>query len=121
MLTQTGSKLTGAKIKFKDKAEEEIFKTVAIAQVGKYNSFETSFTLNPRDAVEVTLYYDLPATTTLSADSMAYTLYWQKQPGTQDDNFEFIFGSPFGLQSNVDKLSGVLSKDQSISVTLKPL
>lgn len=121
VLTQTGSKITGAKIKYLNKEEQDIFKDIIISKVGGYNSFEYGFTLNPKESVDLYISYDLPATLTLSKDKLGYELYWQKQPGTENDKFNFVFTPPFGLKAAPSSFEGMLNLDQEISVSLEPM
>ncbi len=124
VLTQSGSKLTGAKLSNKTLAtEEDIYKSVLIDKVGDYTSFESSFTLKPKETVELTFMYDLPQTLSITTTNKNYELYWQKQPGTQDDNYNIVFDYPFGMtvedifpkiehDSEVIKDAGVLNTDK---------
>ena len=96
VLTQDGSKLTGAKIIFSEKEEEDVFDKVLTSKVGKYTSFETNFQLPPKSSVRLVLNYDLPVNLSLSKDAGLYSLIWQKQAGTSDDKFSFKFTHPFG-------------------------
>jgi nucleoside-diphosphate-sugar epimerase len=121
VLTQNGSKITSAKIKYVNKEEQDIFKDVIISKAGNYNSFEYGFTLNPKESVELSISYDLPTTLTLSKDKLGYNLYWQKQPGTDNDKFNFVFTPPFGLKAVPSAFEGTLNQDQEISVSLEPL
>lgn len=96
VITQNGSKLTGAKI-VRDSESEDIFKNVIISKEGLYNTFELGFTLEPAKNLRVVLNYDLPQNLSATKDSKNYTLLWQKQPGTDGDQFVFIFNPPFGM------------------------
>ena len=49
----------------------------------------------------LTISYDLPESLTLTKDFQEYGLYWQKQAGTHDDSYEFIFNKPFGTEYEV--------------------
>jgi hypothetical protein len=120
ILTQSGSKLMGATIKYDGNPEIDIFKEIVITKIGNYNSFETSFTLNPREVLTLTFYYDLPQNLSLAPDNQKYGLYWQKQPGTEGDRINFAFNAPLGLKADVSKFEQVLNTDQIISVSLSP-
>ncbi|HOA18587.1 MAG TPA: NAD-dependent epimerase/dehydratase family protein [bacterium] len=128
VLTQEGSKLTGARIINGSGEEVDIFKDIIISQEGKYNSFETSFILNPQESVKIIIEYDLPQTLSITEDNKYYELYWQKQPGTNEDEFSFIFNLPFGMtpmqyspiltnENNVLKKSGFLNTDLNYFIT----
>lgn len=102
VLTQSGSKLTGAKLIY-SKADgttqtTDLFDKMIISKEEPYNSFETSFRLEPKDTVELDIGYDLPANASINTDEKDYKLYWQKQPGTQDDAIKFKFIQPFGFK-----------------------
>lgn len=107
VLTQDGSKLTGASINQNESFEEDIFEDVVISKVGNYNSFETSFVLEPSSKTILTLYYDLPEYLSVTKESTDYNLVWQKQPGTNDDGFTYSFKPPFGME--FDEVSGKVS------------
>lgn len=121
VLTQSGSKLTGAKIKLDGKEAVDLFKEIVIAKVGNYNSFETSFVLNPKEVAEVTFYYDLPQNLSLSAENQKYNLYWQKQPGTEGDKINFGFTAPTGLKAAISPFENVLNTDQKLFVSFTSL
>jgi len=97
-LTQKGSKLTGAIITYDQTIEEDIFEDVIISRVEPYTSFETSFTVNPSNQVELILYYDLPIEMSLTKENSNYSLVWQKQAGTHDDKYSYDFSIPFGME-----------------------
>lgn len=129
VLVQAGSKLTGAKIINKQTGvETDVFEDAVIDQVGKYTSFETSFIIQPKESVDVVIEYDLPEGLSLNDSNMLYTLVWQKQSGTVDDAFEFVFDYPFGMKiqslqpqmtANDDIIStkGVLNVDQRFNTS----
>lgn len=97
VLTQNGSKLTGARF-IRDGEEEDIFNNVVITKEGLYNSFEFGFTLEPTKSIKVILSYDLPQNLSATKENKDYDLLWQKQPGTEGDQYSFIFNPPFGMQ-----------------------
>lgn len=130
VLTQNGSKLTGAKIIKDDNTEEDIFKKVAISKEGKYNSFELGFTLDPAKSLRVVLSYDLPQNMSISKETVDYNLYWQKQPGTEGDSYSMVFYPPFGmlvksfsdnfkLENNSVRSDGVMQTDSSYFIKLQ--
>jgi len=130
VLTQDGSKLTGAKVINGNSPEEDIFKKVVISKEGKYNSFETSFVLKPKTTLKLTLSYDLPQNLSLIKDYKEYSLYWQKEPGTENDQVEFSFSPPFGmsidkqdpsLQAEGEKIkyNGILNTDKNFYIELR--
>lgn len=129
-ITQSGSKLTGAKISYNDAAESDIFKEIIISKEGVYNSFETSFKINPGENVRLTLSYDLPANLSITKDQNQYSLLWQKQAGTGSDDYTFSFSPPFGTMVEAKSSSltendtaleskGVFQKDLKFFVLLK--
>lgn len=130
VLVQDGSKLTGAKIIFNNGTEEDIFEKVITSKVGRYTSFESSFKLPPREFVRLVFNYDLPTRLSITKDNNFYSLLWQKQSGTNRDNFSFTFNPPFGLTldsssknleyvNNSLKSTGILSKDLEYNINLK--
>jgi UDP-glucuronate decarboxylase len=119
ILTQNGSKLTGAVVSIGEESEDR-FEEVVVSKVGNYNSFETPFVLEPGEVAELVFTYDLPASLSVTKDTRGYDLYWQKQPGTHGDNFSFKFNPPFGMISDITELSGLMDQDKDIYVMLKP-
>jgi nucleoside-diphosphate-sugar epimerase len=130
VLTQNGSKLTGAKFVYENGEESDVFEDIVVTNIGKYTSFETSFVLDPQSIIRLVLSYDLPEKLSITKDQGAYSLFWQKQAGTSGDEFNFIFNPPFGsvVESKSDSLeyfegsfrdSGVLSKNLDYTILLK--
>lgn len=130
VLTKKGVKLTGAKVIYDLTLEEDIFEEVVISEVGMYNSFETSFVLEPSSNIKVVLYYDLPQELSLTKENSSYSIVWQKQPGTHDDRYEFSMIPPFGMEfvdtsdnirytDEVYISSGKLNKDFEAYINLK--
>lgn len=130
VLTQKGTKLTGAELKRNDNFEKDLIEEITIEQAGEYTSFGTNFTVNPQEKVTLVLKYDLPESLSLSKEFKDYKLYWQKQPGTQDYSYNVLFNSPFGL--NIDftqppaetyegrvEYKGTLNTDQEFAIKLK--
>jgi len=119
ILTQEGSKLTGARILYPDR-EEDIFGNMIITKAGKYNSFETPVLIEPQKRVQLKVTYDLPIGLSINANNMNYSLFWQKQPGTQDDKFSFKFEPPFGLETGQSSFDGTLTGDKQFNIALDP-
>ena len=130
VLVQDGSKLTGGKIINNAGGEIDIFEDLVVSKVGDYTSFETNFKLLPKESIRLVISYDLPQNVSVAKGSSSYTLYWQKQPGTSNDGYSFIFNPPFGsvienfsdnlqIDGNSIKSSGILSKDLEYSISLK--
>ncbi len=130
VITRVGSRLTGATIKFGDGTEVKIFDKVTTENSEQSTVFATSFVLPPSSIAIVTLLYDLPVGLSFTRDFKEYSLYWQKQPGTQDDGYYFSFDIPFGfkplraskmltLNSDRFKVAGALNEDQSVYVKLQ--
>jgi hypothetical protein len=112
VITQKGSKLTGAKIIYED-VEEDIFEDVVISEIGKYNSFGTSFKIGPKESARVVFSYDLPTELSITKDSGLYSLIWQKQSGTSGDAYNYFFNPPFGsvlsyMSNNLEYVDGVV-------------
>lgn len=128
VLTQRGTKLTGATVKQLG-TEKDIFKDIVTTVEGKYTAFATDFTLESQDSIELVLNYDLPTQLALTKDMRTYNLYWQKQPGTRGDTIKFEFQPPFGLdvatatpemKLNGDAtLEGLLNIDKEIYLELR--
>ena len=115
VLTQTGSKLTGAKLIY-TKADgtsqtTDIPEKMVVAKTGNYNSFETDFKLEPKDTIILKVEYDVPTNLSLTTDNKYYSFYWQKQPGTQDDNISFSFAPPLGLKITQTNLNETYTND----------
>lgn len=115
VLTHAGSKLTGTKLTY-TKADgtsqtTDILEKMLIAKIDDYNSFETSFKLEPKDTVILKVEYDVPTNLSLTADNKYYSLYWQKQPGTQDDGISFSFSPPLGLKIAQTNINGTYTGD----------
>ena len=130
VLSQAGSKLTGAKIAYDSGQEQDIFKDIVISKEGKYNSFETSFKIDPKGSARVVISYDLPVNLSITKESLKYGLVWQKQPGTNGDAYYFVFNPPFGTAVQVKsdnltltegslKASGIFQKDLGFYILLK--
>jgi nucleoside-diphosphate-sugar epimerase len=130
VLTQNGTKLTGAKIVRDAQTEEDVFKNVVIAKEGQYNSFELAFTLEPAKKIRVVISYDLPQELSVTKESGDYNLLWQKQPGTNGDQYSFVFNPPFGmlvqnysenlkLENNTIKSEGTIQTNSDYFIKLQ--
>jgi len=130
VLTPGDTKITGAKIVYADGTQADIFEKIIIAKESGLNSFETSFALEPSKIVKLLIAYDLSTNSTITASNKKYQLFWQKQPGTQNDKITFSFSSPFGTKiaesspqtqftQNVYKYEGVLNTDLQVNVMLE--
>ncbi len=133
IITQSGSKLTGARIIYEDpngiRLEDTILDNVKVSKVGNYDSFETSFVLEPKHKIKLVLTYDLPPGLSLSNDKKEYRLVWQKQPGTGADPIIFGFDAPFGMEirggqdgatgNGFVRLEEVLEKTKTFNVVLR--
>ena len=129
VIVQNGSKLTGAKLIFDNNNETDIFKEVIVSREGNYTVFETAFKLETGKSARIIFSYDLPQNLSIAGVNKNYNLYWQKQAGTDGDEYQFVFNPPFGMHilstsSNllVDKdvvyTSGVLKEDAEYSLAL---
>ncbi len=98
VLTPKGTKITSAKITFSDGTEEDIFSEVLEEEGNVFKSYAMGFVLQPKQQAVVKLGYDLPESMLLTKDKQDYKLYWQKQPGTNNDNVKFKFNAPFGIR-----------------------
>ncbi|HAZ29446.1 TPA: hypothetical protein DCY43_01670 [candidate division WWE3 bacterium] len=144
VLVQAGSKLTGAYVFTNETAPTEaqaadimgaadgidVFDKVVIAKVGKYVSLEYPVVVNPKQKVKVLITYDLPVELATAKGSNNYSLVWQKQPGTQNDNVRFMFIPPFGttiakhapegsVLDNIYEYKGMLNEDLRVAITYK--
>jgi len=130
VLTQNGSKLTDAKIILNGGEEQNILNEVVIAKEGNYNSFETSFKIDPKETARIVFSYDLPLNLSITKEYKKYGLLWQKQPGTSGDEYFFVFNPPFGTTAEVKsdnlnllesslKANGVIEKDLGFYILLK--
>lgn len=130
VLVQKGAKLTGATLTYDQTLEEDIFENIIISEVSPYTSFETSFKLEPQSQAKLTIYYDLPQNLSITKENNTYSLYWQKQAGTHDDDFLYSFDVPFGmkyvsgnsfLEVSEDKIgtTGKFNKDIEVNINLE--
>jgi len=113
VLTQDGSKLTGAKFIYADNTSLDITDRIGVAKEGKYTSFETTFKLEPKQYLTLVLSYDLPPALSITKDMKTYSLLWQKQPGTTDDEYVFRLNTPFGM-SIVERSSNLIQNATSV-------
>ena len=91
VLTQTGAKLTGARVVDQTGKETSIFNGVLIGTEGPYQTFETSVSIEPLESKKVVLEYDLAENLKIIKNKNTnYSLLWQKQSGeTNKAQFEF--------------------------------
>lgn len=98
VLVQKGSKLTGAEFIKADGTSEDIFAKVDVREYIGREVFSYGIEVNPKEAVSLVLKYDLPESSIISKENSNYSLYVQKQPGTDAIPFNFIFNPPFGTE-----------------------
>jgi hypothetical protein len=101
VITQKGTKLTDAKILDSDGKEINIFKEVVINEVAGLPSYETAFKLEPSKNITLKFMYDLPESMIITMQNKKYTLLWQRQAGTPDNEISFTFKAPFGVKPEV--------------------
>lgn len=91
VLTQTGSKLTAARIIDQTGKETGIFNSILLGTEGPYQTFETSLTIEPLETKKLILEYDLPDSIKIDKNkNTSYSLIWQKQSGEKNKaQFEF--------------------------------
>ncbi|NQS88914.1 hypothetical protein HQ584_03890 [Patescibacteria group bacterium] len=126
-----GARLTGATKSLENALPENIFEQAISYDEGNYTVFAASFVLEPQENLRLSLTYDLPDKLLFSKEVKDYSLYWQKQPGTQDDVFRFYFRGPFGTEittyspsdmfkeKNMASFEGFLNTDTEMSLILK--
>lgn len=96
VITQKGTKLTGAKIVI-DGKEENIFSNIKTSSEGVYQTFEGNLEVEPQKTVILVVEYDLPTNLSIvKNNNTKYSLYWQKQSG-ENNEIEFIFNPPYGF------------------------
>lgn len=79
-------------------AETDITKQVIVEKEAGKRTFETAFILNPQEKASIVFNYTLPASISLNKGENIYSLYWQKQPGTEGMPINVEFEEPFGKQ-----------------------
>ena len=99
VVVPNGAKLTGAYYILNEALAEDVNKNIEVGELGLYSYFGYSFTLNPQEKGRLFIKYDLPKEVSISNDAKTYSLYWQKESGTQGDTIEFKFNPPFGMNS----------------------
>ena len=126
-----GARLTSATQSFNNGRPQNITGGVVSYNEEEYTVFAKSFVLRPQQELRLTLDYDLPDNVSFTKESKDYSLYWQKQPGTQGDIFRFDFKGPFGTDvatytpqdivktKNMATLEGLLNADKQINLILK--
>lgn len=130
MLSKKGSKLTGAKITFGDDAFKDVFDEIIVNDLGLYKTFELGFELQPSQSANLLFEYDLPTELSINKETSKYSLYWQKQPGTDEDKIKFKMNSPFGVSiisakpkmeigDNTADFEGILNYDMLIELGLR--
>ncbi|HBY10263.1 hypothetical protein A2274_03465 [candidate division WWE3 bacterium RIFOXYA12_FULL_43_11] len=119
VLVQKGSKLTGAE--FVDAAGNtvDVFKDVGVGQPNGYDIFSYDLVVNPKETVSLVIKYDLPESLNVTKDKSTYSLYVQKQPGTDADPFSFTFNAPFGTEiikasKDLDILDNAITKTSGL-------
>ncbi|HBT66356.1 TPA: hypothetical protein DEA81_01355 [candidate division WWE3 bacterium] len=98
VLTQTGSKLTGAEFIDAAGTTLDVFKDIKVGAPNGYDVFSYDLIVNPKETVSLVLKYDLSESLNVTKDMSSYALYVQKQPGTDADPFSFTFNAPFGTE-----------------------
>ncbi len=130
VLSQRGSKLTGAKLIIDGGNPVDVFDSVVVSKSGRYNTFEFAFILDPQKTAVLNFEYDLSPDLSITKESSDYSLVWQKQPGTANDKVKFTFNSPFGtaitgttpamtVGANTAELSRELTTDLKLQVQLR--
>ena len=132
VLVQKGSKITNASITYNNSNPVSILDKIVVATLDPYDSFEYFFTLNPSDNASISIEYDLPVSLSLNKSFKEYGLFWQKQPGTQEDTVSFEFAQPFGMEvtstdtnflnkdiSTNNKFSDILNIDKKLFINLR--
>lgn len=74
----------------------DLFETAVLNQEGRYDAFGFYVNVQPMETVTLVVEYDLPKELNVAKSTKDYKLFWQKQPGTQGENFSFKFQAPFG-------------------------
>lgn len=164
VITQQGTKLTGALLTIYDKqgrvikletaetigpktltqitAEEsesmftksttnpaDIMSKAVIEKHGTYTSYGFFINVSPQQTAKLAITYDLGQQFKQTKQNNEYNLYWQKQPGTTQDQITFKLVAPFGksiLDASTQKpygnqfyTAGILHKDTKINLILK--
>ena len=76
----------------------DVFKDIGVGRPNGYDVFSYDIVVNPKEAVSLVLKYDLAENLNVTKDKSSYSLYVQKQPGTDADPFNFTFVPPFGTE-----------------------
>jgi len=119
VLTPVNTKLTGASI-VGEEEEIDIFSEIKTVVRGAYKVYGYSFELQPSSLISIKLEYDLPSELSITRDSSDYLFYWQKQPGTHDDDYSFEFFPPFGIEADSDtRFSGKLNTDKHFFIKMR--
>ena len=122
VLTQQGSKLTGAKLINQNGSEINLMNNILLGSESMYQTFETSLNIAPGTSQKLVLEYDLPQDLTIIKNkNTSYSLLWQKQAG-DESNFNFSFEPLYGfevsdIESNYE--AGMVEGDFQINSNLK--
>lgn len=98
VLVQKGAKLTGAEYIGADGLPVDVMDKVSMSQLNGYDVMSYDLVVNPKETVTLVIKYDLAEKLNISKDNSTYSLYVQKQPGTDADPFNLTFNAPFGMQ-----------------------
>lgn len=96
ILVPKDSFLQKATVKLNDAPESDVTKLIKVDEADNKRTFENTLTINPGDKLTTTFDYTLPPSISIKKDSSIYSLYWQKQPGTDTTPIQVIFNVPFG-------------------------
>jgi len=98
ILVQKGAKLTGAE--FIDAAgnSTDVLKNIGIGTPNGHDVFSYDLVVNPKETVSLVIKYDLEEGLNVTKENSSYSLYVQKQPGTDTDPFNLTFNPPFGTE-----------------------
>jgi len=119
IITQKGTKLTGAKIVI-DGKEENIFSNIKTSNESVYQTFEGNLEVEPQKTIILVVEYDLPNNLSIVKNTNTkYSLYWQKQSG-ENNEIEFIFNPPYGFYLGESEGNLDLTKtEENIGFTTK--
>ncbi|MEN9388987.1 MAG: hypothetical protein RLY61_71, partial [Candidatus Parcubacteria bacterium] len=106
-----------------------LLKKAVIESQGAYTSYGFLVNVNPQETAKLTIKYDLGSQFNQTKESSTYKLYWQKQPGTVDDQITIKLTAPFGKSisdattaktyGNQFFTSGTLLKDTAIELMFR--
>lgn len=116
VITQAGTKLTGATIQLqKDTVPVDIMKDIIVGTEGSYQYFGYTFVLDPKNTAILKISYDLPQGLSVTKDAKEYNLYWQKQSGSNQDPIELEIDYPFGMEV-IDRTNGFVYANDIMSI-----